>query len=72
MTEPHTETDTDADDLPRVVIRRSWVVLTFCEDDDGEYGVDDEEFIGHEEALNFAAQQAAKHGVEISYGHLSD
>ncbi len=71
MTETNTKTDTDTDDLPRVVIRRSWIVLTFCKDDDGDYGVDDEEFIDQAEALRYAAQQADKHGVGITYGHVA-
>lgn len=72
MTETNTETDTDTDDLPRVVIRRSWIVLTFCKDDDGDYGVDDEEFIDQAEALHYAAQQADKHQVCIIHGHICD
>ena len=60
------------DTLPKVIIRRSWVVLTFCEDDDGDNVVYDEEFVDHEEALLFAAQEADKHRIGITYGHVSD
>lgn len=72
MTENNTETDTDIDDLPRVVLRRSWIVLTFCKDEDGEYGVDDEEFLTEGIAYQYARDQAAQHGVEITYGHVCD
>lgn len=67
MTENNPQTDTD--DLPRVVIRRSWVVHTYFKDDEDDYRVDDEEFDNKAEAMLHAAQQADKHGVGITYGH---
>ena len=69
MTEPNTETDTDIDDLPCVILRRSWKVVVSYMDEDGEPNFYDEEFDNKAEAIVHAAQQADKYGVGITYGH---
>ena len=62
---------TKTDNEPKVIIRRSWIVLTMCEDH-GEYRVEDEEFLTEPMAHQYATEQAAKHGIKLTYGQVSD
>lgn len=73
MTETNTNDNDDTEiepyELPRVVIRRSWVVVAAYIDEDGDPNFYDEEFVDKAEAIVHAAQQADKYGVGITYGH---
>lgn len=64
-------TNTDTTPPPIVMIRRSWMVVTFCEDEDGVYGPDEEEFDNHDEALAFAIGQADMFEIGVTYGHIA-
>jgi hypothetical protein len=72
MTEQNTKTDTETDDLPRVVLRRSWTVHTFFKDNEDDYRVDEEEFLTEFMAHQYAREQAAQHGVGITFGDVCD
>lgn len=76
MTETNTndndEIENEPYELPRVVLRRSWVVVAAYMDEDGDPNFYDEEFVDIAEAIVHAAQQADKYGVDITYGHICD
>lgn len=68
---PMTKTKTKKNPPPRVMIRRSWMVVSFCENQCGEYGVDDMEFCDPKDALDYALNEAERLGVELTYGIIA-